>query len=298
MHNLNIYSKKYFMNKDDIFKTLLDSVPNGGFKRFDCPFCHGKNTLSISKIMGQAMYNCYKNSCNFKGSRYIRLSENELKVIMEARKDIKNDVNSKTSLETRTRAKTPFSIPDHWIKGIGCKKAFQMLLNSNALEAYQSGLCQLAYDPKQDRLVYLIEDNTGAIIGGIGRALSGQAPKVYNYNTKEDTPFVCGIEGNIGVLVEDCASACSIARIKGYTGIALLGTHCKLSYMYYIIANFSKIIIALDPDAYAKSLKLSNSLGYYSDNVSTWKLTKELKDMTKLEIQDFIFKQKVNSTII
>lgn len=271
--------RDYSMNLGNLF----DKVTYGTSKRFDCPYCKGTNTLSISKESSRVLYFCYKNSCDLHrgGSRYINLTGDELKIALA----------SKTSLEAPTDAKREFVVPDYWIHGIGSKKAFQMLLNSNCMEAYTDRMFNVAYDPRQDRTVFLVQDETGKVIGGIGRALSGQKPKTYNYPDSLPVPFTCGY-GNTAVIVEDCASACSIGRFDDYKGIALLGTHLKAEYLFHIVANYTKIIIALDPDAYSKSMSLQKSISYYTTDVKIWKIPKDLKNMTREEIQELILQNR------
>ena len=230
---------------------LFDLVDYGTNKRFDCPMCRGINTLSITKEQGKVKYNCFKNSCELHrgGSRVVNMTQGELR----------DKLMSKTSLEGRTAAKEAFRLPDYWIRGFGSKKAFQMLLNANALESYELGFFNLAYDPKQDRMVYLVRDENKRVVGAVGRALGTVKPKVINYPGSAKIPFTCGKGSNV-VLVEDCASACSIGRFKEFTGLAMLGTNLKPEYLFYAIMNYSSIVIALDPDAYAKSFKLQENI--------------------------------------
>lgn len=263
--------------------SLFDKVTYGTSKRFDCPYCKGTNTLSVTKEAGRVLYHCYKNSCELHtgGSRIIAMTGEELKLALA----------SKTALEVRTDVKREFVVPDYWIPGIGSKKAFQMLLNSNCMEAYTDRLFNMAYDPKLDRAVFLIQDEKGKVVGGVGRALSGQVPKTYNYPDSLPVPFTCGM-GDTAVIVEDCASACSIGRFDDYKGVALLGTHLKAEYLFHIVANYTKIVIALDPDAYSKSIKLRNSIEYYTKDIKIWKLPKDLKNMSREEIQEFTLQNR------
>ncbi len=259
------------------------ATPYGTSQRWDCPSCGGKNTLSITKERGEVRYNCFKygNGCSIRGSRLLQMTTTE----------IQNELALRTSLEGRTEVKREFRLPDYCIPGIASKKAFQMLLNRNALEAYEQGMFKVAYDPRLDRLMYLIQDNDGKVCGAVGRALNYQKPKVYNYPHSKQIPFTCG-KGQAVILVEDCASACSIARFKEYTGLALLGTEISSEYLFYIVANYTNIIIALDPDAYSKSFKLRERINYYTKNVLIWQLRKDLKNMTRQEIQELIQESK------
>ena len=75
-------------------------------------------------------------------------------------------------------------------------------------------------------------------------------------------PFICG-DSDIGVLVEDCASACAVSHI--YSGIALMGTSLPDSYIPILKKKFKKIIVALDRDATIKAFDISNQLRYFKE---------------------------------
>lgn len=253
---------------------LCNQVEYGTKRRFNCPVCKGFNSLSISKEDGKLMYNCYKNSCTLKPM---------IKPLLVRTDELRDIIASRKPLEAHTEEKEVFDIPKHWIMGLGSKTCFQMLLTTNSIDSYLKHLFKIAYDPRLDRLVYLIQDDSNNIIGGVGRALGHGYPKSHNYNRDVIKPFTCGT-GKIGVIVEDCASACSIARFDEYTGIALLGTHCSANYLFYIIANYEHIIISLDADAESKAIQLRKSIKYYTKEVEIWHTLKDLKNMTKEEI--------------
>lgn len=251
--------------------SLCDLVPQGHKQRFDCPKCGGHNSLSIDKKAGRTEYKCFKGKCNSRGSIHVVMNSKEIK----------------NALEGHREEKKAFLMPVYWIRGIASKTCFKMLLNSNCMGAYMADMFKVAYDPRLDRLVFLIQDDNKRIVGGVGRTCSNATPKSYNYTNNTDIPFTCGT-GSIGVIVEDCMSACSIGNMPDYTGIALLGTDCSDSYLLSIINKYDNIVIAYDKDAMYKSVKLRSRIKYYRDNVSIWKLKKDLKYMNLTEKQAFI----------
>lgn len=260
-------------------ENLFDLVPYNSTRRFDCPLCNGKNTLTITKEMGNTKYRCFKNSCTLHtgGSRLLKASKD----------DVLTSLASKTLLGGATEARRPFALPDYIVEGIPSKKAFQMLLNWNCIEAYTKGMFRVAYDPRSNRLVFLVQED-GVTVGAIGRALEKDIkPKVYNYPNAKPIPFTCG-KGSTAVLVEDCFSACSIGRIEGYTGLALLGTSLHTEYLLHIARTYEKVIIALDPDAYGKSFKMKSSIEYFVQDTKVWKIPTDLKNMNKEQIIKFI----------
>lgn len=260
---------------------LFEQVPYGHMRRFNCIECGGQNSLSITKEKGRVSYNCFKAKCNLSGSRLIKMTNGEARNVLALRKP----------LEDRREEVRPFSIPTYWIQGLASPRCFQMLLKQNALEAYKLGLFKIAYDPRQDRLCYLIQNTHGSVVGAVGRNLSNQLPKSLNYPDSAKIPFMCGT-GDTIVLVEDCASACSIGRFKQFTGVALLGTDLRMDYLLYLIPKFDKIIIALDNDATYKSLKVRKAISDYFKEVTIWTLKKDFKDMNHTEVFEYISNPK------
>ena len=65
---MNIYN---YINDLDI--TL------GETKRMNCPICNGYNTFTVTKNMGNRVWNCYKVSCNAKGNAKYHLTVDEIR---------------------------------------------------------------------------------------------------------------------------------------------------------------------------------------------------------------------------
>jgi hypothetical protein len=107
----------------------------------------------------------------------------------------------------------------------------------------------------------------------VGRSLTNEKPKWWRYG-KSGYPFVCG-DGHVGIIVEDCASACSVSN--NFTGIALLGTSLLDSYIP-ILRKYKRLYVALDKDATKKALEIVIKL---QDVVTTKMmiLNQDLKDM-------------------
>lgn len=241
---------------------LIESVPENTSRRFTCPSCRGANSLSITKVGSEVRYRCFRASCNLKP-----------RVL-----SVKSSLNSlKTRLNGVFKSKEEFYMPDYWIMGIASEKCLKMLLNTHTLESYKKGRFNIAYDPREDRLVYLVKDKQGAIVGAIGRTLSGKIPKTLNYPNSADVPFKAG-RGDVLVLVEDCPSACVIGGIDGYVGMALLGTNLKESYILHML-KYKTIYVALDYDARKKALAIKNCLKYYCSDVRMIILKQDIKDM-------------------
>jgi hypothetical protein len=66
----------------------------------------------------------------------------------------------------------------------------------------------------------------------------------------------------VGVLVEDCVSACKVA-MANLTGVAILGTSLKEDYIIPIADRIDKCVVCLDKDATNKSFKIRDALSYH-----------------------------------
>jgi hypothetical protein len=77
---------------------------------------------------------------------------------------------------------------------------------------------------------------------------------------KSAEPFVVKTDSNHVILVEDAASACAVSEYG--TGIALLGT--SLTYRALeVVTKYRSVTVALDRDAFNKSLALTRRLRQY-----------------------------------
>lgn len=257
------------MQLNYLIRELIDSVQENDKKRFNCPKCGGLNSFNISRIGSEVKYHCYRDVCKLSGSIRTLASLNALK----------------SRLNASRKREEEFSVPAHWIRGISSKNMVRMLITTNSMFPYQQGYFNVAYDPEMNRFVYLILNESGKVVGAVGRAM-GKGHKVHNYAQSVPNPFTCG-KGDTLVLVEDCASACAVSRDCRFTGMALLGTSLREEYIPYIV-RYNKVIIALDNDAKRTALKIKNSLSYYHPNVSVWLLKQDIKDMDDGRFKDFV----------
>lgn len=246
---------------------LIAAVPHNATIRFNCPLCHGLNTLGITKDNGKVMWNCFRANCVLRDKGNYKRSIPELK----------------TQLEAHTRVKQEFRLPEYLIYGLSSKKTLEMIIKGNCLEPYKLGLFDTAYDPVQDRVCFIVKKGN-EIVGLIGKACNSSVkPKVYNYNHGEnDTPFIVNHTKSL-VLVEDCLSACSVTRIPELSGMALLGSSIKSDYIP-ILREYTTVIVALDRDARKKALAIKKKLSYYHSNIKLWLLNQDIKDMTDEQI--------------
>ena len=86
------------------------------------------------------------------------------------------------------------------------------------------------------------------------------------------------------VLVEDCASACSVSQ--SLVGVALLGTNL-LDEHIQALSEYKKIFVALDKDATDKALGIVKILCRYVPT-KLMVLERDLKNLTKEKRDDFL----------
>jgi hypothetical protein len=234
----------------------------------DCPFCHNTNTFSAHNKNGKLSWYCFHSSCSAKG-----IAEQEKTI-----DDIRTSVMPKPDI-----VKKSFTIPEHFTSVYGSPKCIKYIEDNNCHEAMARGLVKLYYDPKQERIVFIIRKKNNGIVGAVGRGLSSAIyPKWFMYGDKSH-PFICG-KSDKAILVEDCASACAVSNI--ITGVALLGTSLPDDYIP-ILKQFKKITIALDRDATSKAFDIHQKLCYYVKS-QVKILDEDLKYFTTDEIRKLL----------
>lgn len=231
------------MGQLEVVRSL--SVEAGQGTRFDCPFCGGSNCFSVDKDRGKLKWFCFRASCPARGiADYARTPA-----------DIRSLLANPEEINTRK-----FVLPDHIMPLSSDEAAVELVRKYNAMPAYLSKDAGIMFDPKQRRVVFLIRDVNGAVVGAAGRVLKpGRGiPKWFRYDGT-GLPFVCG-KSATAVVVEDALSACAVSPVA--TGIALLGTNLQDSYLP-TLKRFDQVIVALDPDAARKSLQLQKTLSFF-----------------------------------
>lgn len=248
----------------DIIKQI--SMREGQSRNIDCPFCGGRKKFTITKTEdGMTLWNCYRASCPVKGSYQGRRTAASL------RKSLENKPLAK--IEKRI---TPIPAITKNVRNEDA--ALQFLIDHNCLEAYDNGYIDIRYAPAEKRVLFYTNDGLGAT----GRSLAGHKAKWWSYGDVSKGIHV-GV-GDTAVLVEDTPSACAVSRIKGYVGVALLGTNIT-EQIRNTLKVYKNMYIVLDNDASVKAISLARSLS----NAAKVRLTKDdLKYMSVGQIQDVL----------
>jgi phage/plasmid primase-like uncharacterized protein len=125
-------------------------------QRQDCPFCGGHNTFSITRQHGLIQWNCFKASCTAHGTYQASRTHTEIRAALGL-----------------VRETTPrkFELPDRLVSPLSREEVYRYLQRNHCLAAYQERRADIRYDPKLNRVVFVIRDN-GQPVDAAGRALN------------------------------------------------------------------------------------------------------------------------------
>lgn len=222
-------------SKDDQLRIITDIIIDEGQSiTTDCPFCGGRNKFTISKHDGTTLWNCYRASCTAKGAHRSGFKSHELKDKVAG------------TLAERSRRTKP--LPEVTSAPANHAAVISYLEDNNCLEAFQTGLIKIRFNPADNRVMFYMNEDRGAI----GRHLGGGIPKWMSYG---DTTGILAVgDSPDGVIVEDAASACAVAATGVYSGLALLGTNINPEQRRQLMC-YKTVTIALDKDANKKALQ-------------------------------------------
>ena len=248
-------------------KDVKDILGNENSYRGNCPVCGGKGSFSINRTVSSIAWICFKASCKVRGRGEVQRSL----------KDIVNSLLRAYPVSTYT-----FEIPDYFTSIYSNELALKYFNNINAMNLFKCGYIKLRYDPKQNRAVFLIE-RKGKVIDAMGRAIGKNPMKWYRYG-RSDVSFLYRKCKNTVIVTEDIPSAITIGY--SYSAMGLMGTELSDNNMRDLL-KFKNCIIALDPDAHSKGLKMAQRLSPYI-NVEAILIPDDLKYFSPHEAKDLI----------
>jgi len=240
---------------------IIKDIPlrEGDTKVITCPFCGGQKKLAISKIDGKLMWNCYRASCEGKG---IHTGKRDL----QSAKNYLTGQIRKREVYVRPLPSITTSVENH-------KPALDYLASVNSLEAYRNGYIKVRYDPSQDRVLFYSGE------GVVAKSLRSYGPK---WMTLGSIPAGVHIgTGTTAVLVEDVPSACSVSRVNGLVGVAMLGTNITKA-LNKATEKYLNKYLCLDKDASSKAIVIKRQLGA---SLKVRFISKDLKVLTTSQIR-------------
>ena len=272
-------------------------LSDGDKHRGKCPECNRYNTFTASNNSGKLLWNCYANSCKIAGATNIHMSVDEIKERMKKFKIFSsqnslNNLDKDGDLAIRRQYVAPkkentFQLPEWIVPHLPFDTDLEdspKAIIDKFCEMY--GLwaedLELHYDIKENRIVFPIEDN-GKIVDAVGRTIDDTVvPKWKRYGTYAEG-FIRG-QHNLAVVVEDVISACVVETL-GATGVAILGTSLSADHIQ-ALRSFKRVIVALDPDAAAKTIEYTKILK--ANNIQALAL-KLLDDIKYRKEEDILF---------
>jgi len=260
------------MSKLSEYIDSLDISVDGTY-RGNCPQCGGHKTFTVSNHSGTILYNCYKHSCRIHGIAHRKLD------VFSIKEKLNTNVYNPTH-DYETAVGMAFELPPFIsvIKPDTNKvNLFMRTWNINPDDVF--------YDVRQDRVVFPVWHN-GIIVDAVGRSVFNRQPKWLRY-ASSPIPYMYG-EGDVMVVVEDAISAYTLGKMfPNVVGVALLGTQLTDFHKWFFNKYFryNKVIVALDHDAFTKSLSIVKELRPHIENVRGLKLTDDLKYMRSNDVQ-------------
>lgn len=241
-----------------------------------CPECGGGSSratgLSLTKKEnGQIAFICFRDSCQIKG--YIKSGEYTPPTEKEKKPKKPREIKVEKLLTEQHS-----SIPDE--------------IETKILAKYNVSLTKhfCRWDDKSSRVLMPIFDDFFELKGYVARSYDGAEPKALTYRVEgyhgASWHQVGFIPSSHVIIVEDSISAMALVDL-GIDAIALLGTNMAPETLQQLSeAFYDKVYIALDYDAFAKSVELIPKL----KNANVLALDKDVKDMSLEERKALIAK--------
>lgn len=254
---------------------LIDSLDIAveGTYRGNCPKCGGRNTFTVTNDSGNMLYNCYKHSCRVAGALHRNMSVFDIKTRLSN--------NGKGSdQEYESVVNMGFDLPPFIRTELPDENKVNLFINTWSIDRND-----VMYDIRQDRVVFPVWHN-GIIVDAVGRSVFNRQPKWLRY-ASSPIPYMYG-EGDTMVVVEDAISAYTLGNMfPNVVGVALLGTQLTDFHKWFFNKYFryNKVIVALDHDAFTKTVSIVKDLRPYLLNVRGLKLTDDLKYMRSNDVQ-------------
>ena len=238
--------------------------------RGNCPVCHGKNTFTATRDYTNVKYNCYKNSCHVGGSQRRQLDASDI-MSLQGRS---NAPESYSEWDLCTYELPPYLTP---------YKEVLRPVDPMFLSRYGIKQDDVMYDIRQDRVVFPVRTESDMLVDAVGRSMTRRQPKWLRY-ASSPVPYVEGGNNSVCVIVEDAISAYVVGTMfmEECCAVALLGTQLTEFHKQYIQRHFGRVIVALDPDARDKTIKIARELNCKALNLKDDLKYRQPEDLDKL----------------
>ena len=252
------------MSKISDFIDTLDVSVDGTY-RGNCPQCGGRNTFTVTNDSGNYLYNCYKHSCRTYGAIHRNMS------VFDIKTRLSNHYHG-SDQEFESVVDEAFEMPPFITSNIPDESKVNLFMNTWNIDP-----SDVYYDVRQDRVVFPVWHN-GLMVDAVGRSVFNRQPKWLRY-ASSPIPYMHGA-GDTFVVVEDAISAYTLGEMFPHVvGVALLGTQLTDFHKWFFnkYSRYNKFIVALDHDAFNKTLAIVHELRAHVTNVRGLKLAEDLK---------------------
>lgn len=207
-----------------------------------CPRCGERSSFSITRTPSGILYICHRVSCGIRGF-----------------------IPSNSPTTDSPRERPQFSASPFREKLTSLPEDLLAWLDSEyELDATTVARNGWKYAPYTERLYMPTTDYFGQHTGAVAKRLPGsiyEGAKVINYREKEGIRLHFPItqpamEERIVVVVEDVMSSVKVSKVA--PSCALLGTSMNDEQAGFLASHYDKVVLALDPDAINKAMKLQS----------------------------------------
>lgn len=251
-----------------------------------CPKCNGGNSgegsLAVSRSGDTLLFICHRASCGWRGR--INLNgggavSGESPAPSAERSDGRN----------RYASLGQGALPEEIKRYLADQYEIGELLQAKGLLRWTTKHSP----PGHGRLVLPVIDHAGYPYGYVARKLDNQnGAKTFTFaSDTEGAWYMNRSSGTRLVIVEDQLSALKASQFVN--AVALLGTNISEATLTAIKAGrYTDIYLALDADAFPKSIKLAVELRPHL-KLNVIRLRKDLKNMAKVDIHSLFMKEGV-----
>jgi hypothetical protein len=251
-----------------------------------CPTCHGgmsnEKSFSITRLHAGYVYNCYRASCDCQGFTPEKAG-NLVQTNSKAKPHIKLKADKGGK---QARKRTSFS--GHTVNISDSQREF--FKSKFGFTDEEMANIDIRWSPSTVSYCIPIYDHNGFKVGDIDRSWTGRTPKSINrWNADAANLYFPRPLREFGkktpiVVVEDFASAWKVNRLLPCA--ALLGTDLGTEKTKILRQLSNYLVLALDPDATSKALKLSKEYQFLFKKIDVVSLTKDPKDMDGAELRN------------
>ena len=156
------------MSKISDFIDTLDLHVDATY-RGDCPVCHGKNTFTVSRDLGNVLYNCYKNSCRIAGAHHKNMDAFTIKAILSHGGDVIGSESYTDALHET------FELPPYLSASFPDNDRLNLFIKTWDIDT-----SDVLYDVRQDRVVFPVWNNN-VLYDAVGRSIYNRQPKWLRY---------------------------------------------------------------------------------------------------------------------